>query len=237
MSSALKVALGAAAIVVASFVGLSLVSGDALPGFGGAPSPLPNPSPSPSPSPSPLPSAALWPTGQLALGRHDATMSGVSFSFVVPTSDWTSVRYTGMIEKGFYPTANYRWIGFGVDANAAFADPCAHTSGPVVGPSAADLATALTTIPGTDAVGPSDVTVGGLPAKLVVLTIHDDIPCAPASFTLYGPGIYPNSRDSTIRVWIVDVHGTRFVIHSDQAGPDVEIGREIQQIVDSIIFE
>ena len=88
--------------------------------------------------------------------------------------------------------------------------PCTRLLHPPVGPSAADLAAAVATAPGTELVtGPSDVTVGGRAAKRVAL-----------------------------RVWIVDVDGTRLFIEAEttkQAGPDLE--REIQQIVGSIRFD
>jgi hypothetical protein len=108
----------------------------------------------------------------------------------------------------------------------------------------------MTTIPGTDAVGPTDVTVGGLPAKLVELTVHEDVECGPRDFALYGVAEdawwFPDSLDSTIRDWIFEVDidldppniaRKRVVIHTDQIGPGEELAREIQEIVDSIQFE
>ena len=59
-----------------------------------------------------------------------------------------------------------------------YADPCAHVQGPPIGQSTADLAAAVAALPGTDLVsGPSDVTVGGHPAKHVVITFRDDVDC------------------------------------------------------------
>lgn len=188
-------------------------------------------------SPTPSASAEQWPTGAFAVGRHDASLAGASFSFKVPAPGWGSTRFSGMVEKGRYATASYGWIGFMQTLDGVATDPCAAEKR-TVGPSVADLADAMTTIRGTDAVGPTDVQVGGLPAKLVVLTIHANIPCNTNSFWLYGPdSAYPNSLESTIRVWIFEVHGTRYVIHSDQARPNAALANEIQQIIDSIRFE
>jgi hypothetical protein len=238
MNTFAKIAAAAAAVVLVAMIGTRL-----LPSSGGLGGPAVSPSPSPSPSVSPP--AEVWPTGDIEVGRHEATLAEVSFSFRVQTSGWDSRRYTGMIEKGTYPTPDYVWIGFsagGAARTRVYADPCAGVQGPPIGPSAADFASALTTIPGTDAIGPTDVTVGGLPAKLVELTIHPDIGCGPREFFLYGDegesgGIYLNALESVIRVWIVDVNGARFVIHSDQTAPSDEIAQEVQQIIDSIRFE
>jgi hypothetical protein len=72
---------------------------------------------------------------------------------------------------------------------------------------------------------------------LVVLKIHGDIPCSPGEFTLDDHLTWPNALTSEIRLWFVDVNGTRFSIHSDRAGPNPAIEHEIQQIVDSVRFE
>jgi len=103
-------------------------------------------------------------------------------------------------------------------------------------------------IPGTDLVsGPSDVTVGGYPAKHVVLTFGKDADCnadgrlTGGEFYLwYAPSDarYATELGSTIRVWIVDVDGAIVWIDGETnkgAGP--EPGLEIQQIIDSIQFE
>ena len=99
-------------------------------------------------------------------------------------------------------------------------------------------------MPGTDVIsGPTDVTVGGYAAKYVVITIREDIGCAPNNFHLwYAPSPdqrrYATSLGSTIRTWIVDVDGTIVWIDGETykgAGP--EPGQELQQIVDSIRFE
>jgi hypothetical protein len=100
------------------------------------------------------------------------------------------------------------------------------------------MANALTTIPGTEADAPTDVTVGGRPAKLVVFTISGDFGCPRSSFWLFGrDSAYPNTRDSTFRIWVFELDGTRYLIISDQARPNAEIGPEITQVVESIQFE
>ena len=114
---------------------------------------------------------------------------------------------------------------------------------PSIGRSAADLAAAVSTAPGTKLVkGPSDVTLGGRPAKHVVLTVRENVGCDPGSSTP-GPttrlgGAFWRRRDvgDTIRVWIVAVDGTRLFIAAATAMQAGRLKKEIQQIVESIRF-
>lgn len=100
------------------------------------------------------------------------------------------------------------------------------------------MASAVTTIGGTDATGPTDVTVGGRPAKLVELTIQDGMTCDLTSFWLFGDGsLYPNSLGSNIRMWFVDLDGAPFTVYADQDNPSADLEQEISQLVDSIAFE
>lgn len=207
----------------------------------------------PGPSPSPTPGAPA--------GRLSRIVEGVPFSFRVPTSGWTP----GPIERlpdasGFRNGSLYIsqdvvgpqgaeavvfWTSF---PDGDHADPCTNLLSPSAGPSAADLAAAVATAPGTELVaGPSDVTVGGRPAKHVVLTVREDIGCGPGFFytwqdEMWGPFWGGTNAGDTIRVWIVDVDGTRLFIEAEtttQAGPLVQadLEQEIQQIVESIRFD
>ena len=113
-----------------------------------------------------------------------------------------------------------------------------------VGSSAAALALAVSTAPGTELVtGPSNVTVGGRPAKHVALAVRENVGCDPGFFYTWrdfnGGALWPTTEvGSTIRVWIVDADGTRLFIEAEttkQADRDLE--QEVQQIVGSISFE
>jgi hypothetical protein len=129
-----------------------------------------------------------------------------------------------------------------------YADPCAKVPDTTTAPSAADLAAAVAAIPGLETMGPTDVTVGGLPAKLVVITVPDDIGCVPDEFFLwYNDGAcaghnpcprWASQLGQMIRVWIVDVDGERMWLEAETyAGATPEIEQEIQRIIDSIQFE
>lgn len=197
-------------------------------------------------SPEPLP--GIGPGGWLPIGRHALTVDGVPLSFSVPAlvQDRGWARYRSLyISKDTVGSqgaeAVIYWTGFpdGVDT-----DLCPNVLSPSVGPSAADLAAAMATAPGTELIsGPTDVTVGGRAAKHAVLTVREDLGCDPGFFFTWepasgGPGWWTTNVGDTIRVWIVDVDGSRLVIAgetTEQASRNLE--QEIQQIVDSIQFE
>ena len=121
-----------------------------------------------------------------------------------------------------------------------YADPCARVLSPSVGRSAADLAAAVSTAPGTKLVkGPSDVTVGRRPAKHVVLTVRKKVGCDPGFFYTWQTGwggAFWRTTDmgDTIRIWIVAVGGKRLFIAAATKGG--VLNKEIQQIVESIRF-
>jgi hypothetical protein len=178
---------------------------------------------------------------EVGTDRLVLTVDRVPFSF--------SLR-TGNSWERFGSTSINKWLSGGQSAAAVIfwntlpsdenADPCA----PLPGASAADIAAAAASAPGTELVaGPSDVTVGGQAAKHVVLTVREDAGCDPGFFFTWPPqdGGAPwlgTVLGDTIRVWIVDVDGTHFVIEAEtrsEVGSDLD--QEIQQFVDSIRFE
>ena len=243
-------ALGAAAavVVLGVFIGLQLFGRDV-----GGPGPTVQPSPTLTPPPSPSSSpAAFPPRGGLSNGRHLFTVNGVPFTMEVSTSGWISAGFApdldgGSISKGQGVSSANAWMPMW-SLDGVYADPCGGVEGPPAGPSVEDLATAFTTIPGTEATEPADVTVGGLPAKLVVVTVPEDIGCAPNEFYLWYDDIscgsdspcgrYASARGSTTRIWIVEVDGTRLTLEGEtyeNARPELE--QEIQGMIDSIQFE
>ena len=129
------------------------------------------------------------------------------------------------------------WTGY---PRGDHADPCARVLSPRVGGSAADLAAAVSRAPGTTLVkGPSDVSLGGYPAKHVVLKVRENAGCDPGFFYSWRPfnlGAFWLTTDvgDKIRVWIIPVNGKRlFIAAATKAGG---LEKEIQQIVESIRF-
>lgn len=249
MNTLAKVAAAVAAVVVAAVAVVNLTPGTGGPGGAPTPSPTPAPSPSPSFSPTPAPSAAIAfpPDGALAAGRHSMTRGGVLLSINVPTPGWHSAQgYIIEKDTGVGPDGA-SLLFWDPDAVGVYADPCTQRKGPVVGPTTGDLAAAMMTIPDTTLVEPpTDVTVGGRPAKHVVLTISEDVACGGAGdeFHLWyegdaeGVGRYATVLGATLSVWIVDVDGTRLSIDAETyKGATPEVKEQIQAMIDSIQFE
>jgi hypothetical protein len=222
---------------------------------------LPKPSVGPSPSqsesstlaPSPVPTdtAAFPAAGELAIGRHSMTLAGVRLSIDIQTAGWFSNGEFG-IDKGNFQSGTPDSAGFilwpASAADNVYADPCAGTElSPPAGPSAAELAAAVSTVPGIDLVsGPSEVNVGGHPAQHVVITVPEDIGCAANDFYLWydaggpsgGLGRYATALGSTISVWIIDVDATLVWLDGETyAASSPEAGQEVQQLDESIQFE
>jgi len=206
-------------------------------------------------SPSSSPSA----TEQLPRERQTLTENGVRFSFSVPKK----FRFGGWERFSSSPTdtspggpisinkpsplsaqqgaeAIIYWTSF---PDGDYADPCARLLGRSVGRSAAALAAAVATAPGTKLVkGPSDVTLGGHPAKHVVLKVRKNDACDPGFFytwrDVYGGAFWRTTGPGdTIRVWIVDVDGTRlFIAAATTEQANATLRNEVHQIVQTIRF-
>jgi hypothetical protein len=245
MNSSAKLAIAAAAVVAVALVGGRLLLTSSGPNVGapGAPSPMPSQSTPPSPSPT---LAAVFPAaGPLSVGTHSMVREGTPISFRIASSGWTS-RDGFWISRGKEGKPDGSSMSFWPSTpDNVYADPCAHRPlSPAANASAADLAAAVSTIPGTDLVtGPSTITVSGHPAQHVAIRIRQDIDCAPEEFYLWyddatgGLG-WAQARGETLWVWIVDVDGALIWIDGqtyEGAGP-TETGR-IRQIVNSITFD
>jgi hypothetical protein len=245
MNNFAKLALAAAAVAVIAVVGLNLLPASG--GLGGDPTASPTPSTTQTPIPSPT-LAALPNAGEIAIGRYALRQGGIPFTLEVPTSGWVG-QGGGSMNKGSFLSpagATLGTIASGMDG--VYSDPCAQVPDTTIGPSAADLAAAVAAIPGLDTTGPTEVTVGGLPAKMIVITVPDDIGCAPDDFFLwYDDGAcaghdpcprWASQLGQTLRVWVVDVDGERVWVEAETyAGATPEIEQEIQRIIDSIQFE
>jgi hypothetical protein len=178
------------------------------------------------------------------IGRHSRTVDGVRFSFRLATSGWEQFGTISINKSIVGPQGAEAMIFWASFPEGDQAEPCADLLNTSLGPSAADLAAAVATAPGTELVaGPSDVTVGGLPAKHVVLAVREDAGCDPGYFytwqDVWWGALWPGTNaGDTIRVWIVDVDGTRLLIEAETTTEaDSGLEQEIEQIIDSIRFE
>jgi hypothetical protein len=193
------------------------------------------------------------------LGRRiTVTEKGVTFSFKVPKmvgwSGWERFRSVPTETSPGGPISLNKSIVGPQGAEAIIywtsfpdgdhADPCARLLSPPIGESAADLAAAVSTAPGTKLVkGPSDVSLSGRPAKHMVLKVRAKVGCDPGFFYAWrdveGGALWTTTgMGDTIRVWIVDVDNARLFIAAattEQASSELE--KEIEQIIRSIRFD
>ncbi len=185
----------------------------------------------------------MGPDADLRIGRHEAIVDGVHFSFDVPAARWEPQRpfYISKSFKGPQDAeAILRWTTF---PGSVHADPCPGLLSESIGPSVAELANAVAAVPGVDVVrGPEDVTVGGRIAKHVVLVVRDDVGCDPGFFYSYDPGgggafWLDTQHGDTITVWIIDVDGTVLFIEGETRVDAGSGNDEIQEIIESIRFE
>jgi hypothetical protein len=207
----------------------------------------------------------------VAHGKVSRTVEGVRFSFVVPRTGWGNgpIEQVGrtksrplfrthslLISKslvgGQAAEAVIFWTGFR-DRTEAWA--CERLLGSAIGQSTAAIAATVARAPGTKLVTePTWFTVGGRPAQHVVLRVRRDRGCDPGYFftwftQCWGPCWMRTDASDTIRVWILNVGGTRLFIEAatkerhaitKEPVPRAELRKfeqEITRIVGSIRFD
>jgi hypothetical protein len=221
-------------------------------GPGGGPTPTPSSSPAPSPSTTPAASTSIiFPSaGPLEPGRYTLTEDDTVFSIQVPDG-WHSSGLNcsmcgGWLQRGADDATDPSAVWMPVwNVDGVATDPCGQTAAPPA-TSASELAAGVAAIPGTDVItAPEDVTVGGRPAKHVVIKVPEDIGCAPRAFSMwyddsFGSNVFrwATALGQTNRVWIVDIDGKRFWIEAETyKGSTPKLEQEIETMIDSIQFE
>lgn len=253
-------AIAIAAVVMVAVMGMNLFQGRSGDGHGG-PTFSPSPSATSPPDLSPRPSASAPPevrpgSADFSIGRHSVVVDGLRFSFDVPAHNWEPFSTdenrmgpawdpsgTVSINKSDFGSqgaeAIIYWTGFPDGASTALCPGLLTLRRPA---SVDEVAAAVSRAPGTDLqAGPVDVTVGGRPAKHVVLTVREDVGCDPGYFHSWDDvpwgALWPaTSPGDVIRVWIVDVDEGPLFIAAVTVGPEV-LERQILQILESIRFE
>ncbi len=245
----LVTAIAAAAVVAVA--GISLVPSFGI--VGGLPL-LPSSSPSPTEATgSASPAATSADSPDLA---HSLTVDGVSFSLRLPPPKlghgwgmFGSLLVSKSISGPQGAEAVVYWAGF---PDGTEADPC--IDAPIERWTATDAAEYIASAPGTALVAaPEDVTVGGYPAKHVVVVVREEAGCDPGFFYNWkaqtGGDMWVNTvPGDRISVWLVQV-GPRLLFIAGETHRDLVPGvaitdsgrarleQEIQQIVDSIEFD
>jgi len=187
---------------------------------------------------------------ELDAGRYGVWVSD-SLLYQVDIPDRSEVfdgKYLNPGSGGAYGRNGILWIDEVGNDTAIPVHPCRDHSPIPVGPTVADLATALSEQPLWSQKGgflrvtkPTQVTVGGMKGLFVKATVPknaDMSPCQDNSVDLIseshsaGPGIVQ-------RMWILDVDGTRHVIHAKVGAFDTNANQHIKamnRMVESITF-
>jgi hypothetical protein len=186
------------------------------------------------------------------VGRPSLTVDGVPVSLDVPGTGWGRYRNVAISRSIAGPQDAEGVIYWASVSDRSVTVPCPDVLSLPVDASAADVASAVARAPGTELVsGPSDLTLGGRPAKHVVVTVREDLGCDPGYFYSWpsakgGPFWGGTRAGDTVSAWIVEVDGRLLFIsamtHVDSGDPEhVLVGpafkQEIQEIVDSVRFE
>jgi hypothetical protein len=176
--------------------------------------------------------------------RLSRTAGGVPFSLVVRTAGWEEFGRISLNKSIVGPQGAEAIIFWASIPLGRGPQPCSDALGSEAGQSAGDVADWLATAPGTELVsGPVDVTLDGRPAKQVVLTVRERVGCDPGFFYEWededvGAFWLETLVGDTVRVWVVEVDGTRLLIEAEtNPDADAQLEREVEQIVHSIRFD
>jgi hypothetical protein len=244
MNKFVTIALGAAAVVVALYVGSNLLSsGNAQ--LGGAPSE----SAAPSEAESSSSADAGLPEGPFVVDGPP-----VQITVTIPAPGWSfnpdfyllakGVEYKNMAEAAILLWAEDPGTGFYV-----YGDPCqwASTTPETPVTTVDEIVAALSAQASRNASEPVDVTVGGYAGKSVKLHVPDDvnfdIDCDEGQFASWGleegqPARVHQGPGQIDEIWFLDVDGVIVILDATYR-PDTspELVEELQAIAESATFE
>lgn len=251
MNTALRLAVAAAAIAVVAFAGLNLIPQQG--GVGGH-------SPAPSPSPTASPSPAQLRDGPLAAGTYTTQpFTGVTRVTLTVPDGWKGFGTSGVLPtKVSTGPPDGMGLTF-MQVRGLHSDPCHGTTADVpVGPSVADLVTALRQQTAYETSTPVPTTLSGFSGQLIDVLMPTDVDfatctnggaggpeVAPGSGGFFiweaiNPGdanIYAQGPGDRFHLRILDVGGSRVVVMTqDFPGTSAANRAELQAIVDSIKF-
>ncbi len=225
VSNPVRIALAAAAVLIAALVGLRF-----LPAIGPGTNATPNPTATPEPTPMPFPAE-----GPLAPGTYVLTrVTPLRITFDVPAAGWMK----NVAPSAIWTENSEGRVAFGT-VDSLYTDPCATVLAqrdPPVGPTVDDLVTALANMPGLDPGTVTDATFAGRPAKVVeITTTADQVDCGLNGYALWDEVPLDEGRN---RIIVLDVDGTRLAIHAVERPTLPQIQRDqLQQILDSVRIE
>ncbi len=246
MNNTLKVALGAAAVLVVAVAAFNLLPGDGSGAGGVPPSPSMSSTQEPSLSPTPVPTAslvthAMAPFGPDGFDDKDPRAASIRFTFDAPAS-WEPLQEREELGVGIDDSgpANEAFFGF-YRVVGLYSDPCLteeeeKTDAGLnpVGPTVDDLVTALVDHPSLDVTSPVDVTLAGFSGKYLDLQVPDDISACFTYKPMFGH-IWAQGPGQRWHMWVLDVGGVRVLVETnDYAGTSAERLAEEQAMIDSL---
>lgn len=245
-SAFVSFAVAIAVVAVVAVMGAGLISVEGWRSNGGRGSIPPAPaSPSPYVTMSPAPSPEILPSGSdYSIGRHSLTADGVYISFDIPKYRWEPYG-TLLISKSERGPQGAEgliyWTAYPEGQDASACGPWVNNT------DTADLdvvAERIATAPGVRVTEPpSDVTVGGVPAKHLVVTVTEDRGCDPGYFFSWkaktGGALWVKAAvGDNLRMWFMNVQDKIFfIVAQTNAEATYALGAEMEQIVGSIGFE
>ena len=166
------------------------------------------------------------------------TSSPLSLTVMLPP-DWESFQF-GADKGTSSPPAGMAFVVSLV--YTTFTNPCVHVPpSPRIGPTVADLATALGKIPDTTATKPVQTTIAGHDATYIELAIPASLPCDPSQFDFWqdspGGDWWVQGLNETARIWIIEVDGQRvaFLTHA-YAHSAADPKSVFESILNSVVF-
>ncbi len=185
------------------------------------------------------------PVGTLSPGdRYSPAVSGARFSIRVPASGWERFGDVSINKSTVRPHSAEAIVSWTTlfPGRVRGVHACGQWWGAPPG-SLADYLTSASKAHGIKVVsGPSAATVGGQPAQHLVFTVRRHFSCDPGFFFTWptvrtGASWTRTNVGDTVRIWLVDVEGTRLYVEAEtRANAGSAVGREIQQIIESIRF-
>jgi hypothetical protein len=194
----------------------------------------------------PSPIVAVSEPDRLEVGRNALVLEDVSFSLELAPG-WSSFgpEYPNYITKSETGPQGAEGVIYWARYPAGqWAEACSYLRSRPEARTTNDLAATVSSVPGTDLIsGPTDMRLGGRPAKYVEFAVHDDVGCDPGFFftyaSVYGGALWPETfPGDTVRVWIVDLDGILFWIQgTTHREATKQLVREMEQTIYSIRFE
>jgi hypothetical protein len=247
MSKFVTIGLGAAAVVVAVFIGAQLLGS---PGGGTGSEATVTPEPIATPEPS---VDAGLPVGT-PLAWLDSSLGDVPITITIPAKGWRGdlPSFAFAKDDNANPPDGAAMLSYALSGGWLVpADPCQWDSTMADTPSAAvdELVVALSAQALRDASAPIDISVGGHAGQSITLHVPDPMPadcddglfCTMAHPALIGADSCERTAQGPGQIdelWIVDVDGTLVVIDAAyyEGTPEEHIA-EMRAIIDSVTFE